>query len=139
MRQCSRPCPPPPIWPHPPYIRRALEGWSRDDARMDDHEFQAAALITVTRKGITLDTLAALLQADHSLSAWCPSCRRWADLDLARLVREGHGKRRLPGFKPRCRACGGPGEIQVRPPMPSWPGGVMYVGAQTAAGDQAPN
>ena len=89
---------------------------------MDDRELRAAALITVARTGITLDTLAALLQNDHGLSAYCPSCRRWADLDLARLVREGHGRQRLQGFKPRCRACGGPGQIQLRPPVLQWGG-----------------
>ena len=55
---------------------------------------------------VTLDKLAKLLKADHGLAAYCPSCRRWADLDLARLVSEGHGRQRLHGFKPRCRACG---------------------------------
>ena len=58
---------------------------------MDDNELQAAALITVARTGITLDTLASLLQADHSLSVWCPSCHRWADLDLARAAAASTG------------------------------------------------
>lgn len=89
---------------------------------MNDHELRAAALITVTRTGITLDSLAHLLEANHGLVAYCPTCRRWADLDLARLVREGHGERRLVGFKPRCRACGELGKIQVRPPQPTWGG-----------------
>ena len=69
MRQCSRACSPPPIGVNAPDIRLALERPSRDDARMDDDELRAAALITVARTGITLDTLASLLQADHSLSA----------------------------------------------------------------------
>jgi hypothetical protein len=55
-------------------------------AAMTDHELQIAALTTIARTGIALDTLAALLDARHGLSAWCPWCRRWADLDLARLV-----------------------------------------------------
>ena len=80
---------------------------------MDSYELKAAALITVARTGITLDTLAALLQNDHGLSAYCPSCRRWAELDLDRLVREGRGRRRLQGFKPRCRKCGGPGQTKM--------------------------
>ncbi len=53
---------------------------------MTDQELRAAALVTVARTGITLDTLAALLDANHGLAAWCPSCHRWADLDLARLA-----------------------------------------------------
>ena len=88
---------------------------SRDAAHVTNPDLTA-------RTGITLDTLAHLLEANHGLSAWCPECRRWADLDLARLVREGHGERLLKGFKPRCRACGGPGQVQVRPPTPSWGG-----------------
>ncbi len=97
-------------------------------AYMDDHQLRTAALIAVARTGITLDTLAALLDASHGLSAWCPSCRRWADLDLAQLVVQGHGGRRPAGFRPRCRECGGPGQVQARPPVPAWPGGVMYIG-----------
>jgi hypothetical protein len=85
-------------------------------------ELRAAALVTVARSGITLDTLAKLLECNHGLSAWCPACQRNAELDLERLVREGHGARRLQGFKPRCRACGGPGRITVRPPTPTWGG-----------------
>jgi hypothetical protein len=53
--------------------------------RMDDHELRAAALVTVARSGITLDSLAHPLEANHGLSAYCPACRRWAELDLARL------------------------------------------------------
>jgi hypothetical protein len=40
-------------------------------------------------------------------------------LDLAAMVRSGHGDRRLP-LSVRCRDCGEPGQLQVRPPMPAW-------------------
>ena len=75
---------------------------------------QAQPLVDVER----VDTLAALLGCDHGLSAWYPACRRWADLDLGRLVAEGHGSRRLVTLKPRCGGCGKLGQIQVRPPRP---------------------
>ena len=83
---------------------------------MNDHELRAAGLVAIARMGITLDTLAKLLQCDHGLAAWCSTCNRYRDLDLERLVRDGHGGRQLVGFKPRCRACGGPGKLQVRAP-----------------------
>jgi hypothetical protein len=53
---------------------------------MPDYELRAAALVTVARTGITLDTPGKLLDANHGLAAWCARCRRWRDLDLARLV-----------------------------------------------------
>jgi uncharacterized protein (DUF983 family) len=89
---------------------------------MTAHGLRAAALVTVARTGITLDTLAALLECNHGLSAWCPRCDRYRELDLVRLIAEGHGHRGLTTFKPRCRACGRPGQIQVSPPTPSWGG-----------------
>lgn len=89
---------------------------------MTEHEERSAALITVARSDVTLDHLAALLEANHGLSAYCPACRRWAELDLQRLVADGYGARRLQGFRPRCTRCGGLGKVQVRPPTPSWGG-----------------
>ena len=41
---------------------------------------------------VTLDTLRKLHEHDHQLAAYCPKCRRWAVLDLARLIAEGRGK-----------------------------------------------
>ena len=110
------------IWVDGAENRLPSQGFVRDDGDMTDAELIDAALITVARTGITLDTLAALLLNDHGLSAYCPGCRRWAELDLARLVREGHGRQRLQGFKPRCRACGRQGQVQLRPPTPTWGG-----------------
>jgi hypothetical protein len=52
---------------------------------MTDHELVAAALVTLTRAGITLAMLADPLQHNHRLPVYCPSCRRRADLKLARL------------------------------------------------------
>ena len=41
---------------------------------------------------IVLDTLRALREHDHGLAAYCPKCRRWAVLDLAKLIADGHGE-----------------------------------------------
>jgi hypothetical protein len=62
---------------------------------MTDHELPAAALVTAARTGNTLDTLAALLKCNHGLAAHFPTCGSWSDLDLAHLIAQGHGERRL--------------------------------------------
>jgi hypothetical protein len=36
------------------------------------------------------DTLRALREDDHKLAAYCPTCERWAELDLERLIADGH-------------------------------------------------
>jgi hypothetical protein len=66
---------------------------------------------------IDLGTLAGLLEHRHRLDAYCSRCDRWAALDLATVVAAGHGGRRLP-ISVRCSACGAPGQLQVRPPLP---------------------
>jgi hypothetical protein len=71
---------------------------------------------------IDLDTVAALRTHAHRLAAYCPRCRRWADVDLADLERAGLGARRIAGLKLRCGSCGGAGERQVRPPAPAFTG-----------------
>jgi len=68
---------------------------------------------------IDLGTLAGLHERQHELRAYCVTCDRWSVLDLERMVRGGHGERRLP-IRVRCRACGEPGQLQVRAPMPRW-------------------
>ena len=37
------------------------------------------------------DTLRALHEHEHQLAAYCPTCERWAVLDLERLIAEGRG------------------------------------------------
>lgn len=74
---------------------------------------------------IDLGTLAGLHEHDHRLDAYCPRCDRWAEFDLAAMVAAGLGERRLP-IRVRCRVCGSPGQLQVRPPVPMrGPGGWM--------------
>jgi hypothetical protein len=67
---------------------------------MTNAEFRSAALVAVARADITLAALTDLLQHNHGLGAYCPGCQRWADLDLARLVAQGRGRRQLAGFRP---------------------------------------
>jgi hypothetical protein len=43
---------------------------------------------------IRLGTFRALREHEHQLSAYCPKCRRWAVLDLERLIAEGRLLRR---------------------------------------------
>lgn len=66
---------------------------------------------------IDLGSLAGLHAHGHELRAYCLPCDRWSTLPLARLVAEGRGALRLP-LTVRCRRCGEPGQLQVRPPMP---------------------
>jgi hypothetical protein len=66
---------------------------------------------------VTLDTLRALHEHDHQLAAYCPTCERWAVLDLERLIAKGRGDYCFVGQKPRCRYCGGSGVWQLRPPV----------------------
>lgn len=94
----------------------------RDDAHTDDLDWLAAVVDHTHHIGITLDDIQSLLVNRHGLAAYCPVCRRWADLNLGNLAMQGHGRRRLRGFKPRYRTCGGPGQVNVRPPLPSWAG-----------------
>lgn len=71
---------------------------------------------------VALNTYAALLEHHHNLAAYCPACRRWADVDLEGLVTRGLCHRSFVGHRPRCRHCGTVGELQVRPPLPKFTG-----------------
>jgi hypothetical protein len=62
--------------------------------------------------------LGGLHEHGHELHAYCPTCDRWAALDLEAMVNAGQGDRRLP-ISVRCRWCGAEGQLQVRLPMPS--------------------
>jgi hypothetical protein len=79
---------------------------------------------------VVLDTFAACLRHRHALRAFCPGCRRWALIDLAALVREGQGGRRLVGCRLRCCVCGGAGALQLCAPMPGWAGPATLGGGQ---------
>jgi hypothetical protein len=68
---------------------------------------------------IDLSTLRGLLEHEHSLAAYCPRCCRWSVRRLAQLVAQGKGTLHLP-IGVRCRDCGEPGRLQVRPPVPTW-------------------
>ena len=74
---------------------------------------------------IDLGSIAGLHQYNHELHAYCPSCDRWAVLDLTEMIAAGHGEQRLP-VTVRCQICGEVGRLQVRPPVPGrGPGGWM--------------
>jgi len=84
---------------------------------------------------IDLGSIAGLCAHDHELHAYCQQCDRWVVLDLAAMIRNGHGERRLP-ITVRCRHCCEIGRLQVRPPMPTRVGAVGWVMPVTA--DQIP-
>jgi hypothetical protein len=65
---------------------------------------------------VTLDTLRKLHEHGHQLAAYCPTCERWAVLDLPALIAAGHGHRYCIGWRPRCSYCRGRGEVQVLAP-----------------------
>jgi len=74
---------------------------------------------------LDLGTLAVMFEHRHDFAAYCPRCDRWQTLPLAELIAAGQGSRRLP-LAVRCRDCGEPGRLQVRPPVPTrGPGGCM--------------
>ena len=68
---------------------------------------------------IDLGTIAGLHAHDRELHCYCRQCDRWVVLDLAGIIRNGHGERWLP-LTVRCRVCGEPGQLRARPPMPGW-------------------
>jgi len=77
---------------------------------------------------IRLDTIRSLYEHEHQLWAHCPACRRWAALNLERMIREGQGELVTIGRKPRCQICGTRGVWQLRPPtMRPAPAGVAYI------------
>lgn len=75
---------------------------------------------------IDLSTLSGLLEHDHSLGAYFPKGSRWSVLPLANLVRHGKGSLRLP-IRVRCRDGGSVGQLQVRPPMPTWSNAIGWI------------
>jgi hypothetical protein len=68
---------------------------------------------------LDLGSIAGLYKHAHELHAYCATCDRWAAVDLAAMIRQGQGEKRLP-LRVRCRWCGAAGALQVRPPMPAW-------------------
>lgn len=73
-------------------------------------------------KPSTYGTARYFLAEGYIISAYCRRCDRWADLDLARMVRDGDGDRQLIPLRLRCSVCGSVGEGQVQPPCPGSPG-----------------
>jgi hypothetical protein len=71
---------------------------------------------------VTILTLEDCRRYRHRVSVYCPQCRHWAELDVARLCARGRGPRPLASLGARCRACGATGEVQVKPPAPAWTG-----------------
>ena len=75
---------------------------------------------------IDLGSIAGLHGHQHELACYCARCDRWVVLDLAAMIRDGYGERRLP-LTVRCQECGEAGRLQVRPPVPTRAGSVGWV------------
>jgi hypothetical protein len=73
-------------------------------------------------ESVVLDTLAALHACGHGLAAYCPKCRRWVELNLRRLAERGYGERKVVTYRLRCMVCHNRGDVQLRPPVPTWSG-----------------
>ena len=68
---------------------------------------------------IDLGSIAGLHEYAHQVAAYCQRCDAWRVLPLGEWVNQGKGSLRLP-LRVRCRNCGEVGQLQVRPPMPTW-------------------
>lgn len=68
---------------------------------------------------IDLSTFAGHLNRYHRLDCYCPGCKRLASCNLAELVRNGLGDRKICECRPGCRICGERGQWQVWPTMPT--------------------
>ena len=63
----------------------------------------------------------------HTVSAYCPACNRFAELDLPGLVAAGHGDVPLVRLALRCSECG-QAECEVKVSGKAYPGGVGLEG-----------
>ena len=75
-----------------------------------------------TLQPVTLESLESIHACLHRVVACCAKCGRWVELDLARLIRLGHGLRTLATMTPRCLRCRTRGTVQLHPPTPKWDG-----------------
>jgi len=71
---------------------------------------------------IDLGSIASLYAHGHELP-YCPRCDAWQVLPLGKWVSHGMGSMRLP-LRVRSRDCGGVGQLQVRPSVPTHSGSV---------------
>lgn len=86
---------------------------------------------------LRIDTAREFRRHGYRLAAWCPICRRWADIDLEWLELIGHGDRPLSRLTHHCIDCGARGELQVRPPAPQISDGMrehLFAGSVRSAG-----
>ena len=87
-----------------------------------NEELASAALVTLARIGISIRTVQELIGNRHTAGIYCPDCAQWADMDLRGLVALGLGDRPVATLSLRCRDCGTPAHLHVRPPVPQWAG-----------------
>ena len=60
-----------------------------------------------------LRTVSDLVRLDHGLRAYCDPCRRYVDIDLEALIRDGRGELPYRAVRFRCTQCGGIGGMQL--------------------------
>jgi uncharacterized Zn finger protein len=78
---------------------------------------------------LQLATFSDLHGQNHSLGLYCPTCNRWGEANLERLISSGSGKRSLAATNFRCTDCGSVVDKQIRPPVPEIGGAVAYIRA----------
>jgi predicted RNA-binding Zn-ribbon protein involved in translation (DUF1610 family) len=76
---------------------------------------------------ICVSTFEDLNRQDYGLALYCPSCDRWGEADLNRLIETGRGSKPVVQARFRCRDCGKIAEKQIRPPVPKLGGVVGYI------------
>ncbi|HZR02663.1 MAG TPA: hypothetical protein VFA81_05780, partial [Burkholderiales bacterium] len=70
-----------------------------------------------THGQIIIDTIRQTLEHRHTIETWCPRCATSRpDLDLPRLVREGHGNQRARDLFIHCEQCQTRLLYTLRPP-----------------------
>ena len=76
---------------------------------------------------IRLETVADLLEHDHTLAVVCPRCSRWSDAPLARLIARGLGSTPISRLRFRCVRCGCEGQRQLCPPATQGPAAAGWI------------
>lgn len=105
--------------PNPSEMRAHLASHPAHDAGMTEADSIAAILPALAMFEVRVDRIARALAHDYTIACYCPRCRRWATLDLRRMVEEGKGERPITALRVRCSECHELGALQVRSPMPT--------------------
>jgi hypothetical protein len=65
---------------------------------------------------IAIETVQQFVDNGYTLGSWCPVCRHHGEIDLARLVAEGHADKFVSALYLACKDCGAIVRTTLRPP-----------------------